>query len=305
MSDDKKNGGGCIGLIAIPLFLAVLTGGTLPWWWDDLLDFISPDPPPFTLLPTGYYDAEGSMNNSSSRYIATIQGRSCIALVKGQATPYAGAVALIISPLSWRNNSFYIDATNTKLIIDDSNNSFQEGGDKSTWRFQQEEIPEPYMSRINECLRNSEYQSTREILGFSDGISLNSPQSDSSDTNVHQSSPEVLKVQDFADGDYFFASGQPPDYFGDIFLFRKQGNIVIGWGGSNPGDGSCIRQEILSNSQVRTEKITQYDGEVEITPPVDTDGSFWSLELSQVDVAQYPYPDFAEKIQACVEAFPN
>jgi hypothetical protein len=133
-------------------------------------------------------------------------------------------------------------------------------------------------------------------------MSLNSPQSDSSGANLHQSSSETLRVQDLADGDYFFASGQPPDYFGDIFVFRKQGNIVIGWGGNNPGDGSCIRQEILSASQVRTEQVTQYDGEVETTQEI-TDGSFWSSELSQVDVAQYP--DLAERMQACVTVFPN
>jgi hypothetical protein len=124
MSDDRKNGGGCLGLIAFPLFLAIGTGGTLPWWWDDLRDFISPDPHPYTVLPTGYYVAEGTLNNGSSRYIANIQGRSCIAQVNGQAPQYAGAITLTVSLLSWRDNSFYIDATNTKLIIDDSDNSF-------------------------------------------------------------------------------------------------------------------------------------------------------------------------------------
>lgn len=311
MPNNKKNGGGCLGLIAIPLFIAVATGSTLPWWWDKLLDSIySSAPPPFAPLPTGYYDAEGTINNNSSRYIATVQGRSCIALVDGQATPYAGAITLTVSPLSWRNNSFYTDETNTKLIIDDSDNSFKEGGDDKSiprWRFQQEEIPEPYRTKINECLRDNEYKSTRELLDFSTGISLNGSQLDSSASSVYPPSPDTVRVQDLADGDYFFASGQPPNYFGDIFVFRKQGNSVIGLAAENPSDGSCVRQEILSDSQVRIEKVVQYDdseGEAQINPEtLIDDGSFLISSLSPVDVKQYT--DFTEAIQACANMFPN
>jgi hypothetical protein len=58
---------------------------------------------------------------------------------------------------------------------------------------------------------------------------------------------------------------------------------------------------------VRTEKATTYienrKEQVLKEAPTDGDVSFWSSELSQVDVEKYT--GFAERIQACTDMFIN
>lgn len=321
MSDDKKGSVlkwflGVLGAVA----LAVLTGQNAPQWLNKVLPSDTPPlpkkaeaglvpqappsivasqtPPPFRPA-TGHYASQGTMHRGSNRFIATVGGETCIALVDGIVGPDSGYRTTTVSRLMWRDENFYINATNKELIFPDRT-SFVEG--RVGWELLGEKISEPYKTLINNCLNsNDDKYKFIDVGEFQDSPSKNST------TNFSPSPSGALRVQNFPDGDYFFASNQPPNPFGDIFLFRKQGNSVIGYGGVDPGEGSCLKQEVLSDSQVRTEKATTYienrKAQVFKEAPTDDDGSFWSSELSQVDVEKYT--GFAEQIQACTDMFTN
>lgn len=120
--------------------------------------------------------------------------------------------------------------------------------------------------------------------------------------------PTVFKVQSLSDGDHFFTSGEPPRYSGTFYLLRKQGNIIIGWGGTHNSDGSCLKKVVLSDSRVRTSSITVSPSDrgevVERATSID-DGSLGNYELSKVKISQYPYPNPAELLQICAKKFSN
>jgi hypothetical protein len=106
--------------------------------------------------------------------------------------------------LSWRNEIFYINATDQQLIIHDQK-SFREGADDKTRVLREEEIREPYKALINDCLRSNdnEYEFS-EVGEFRDGIPFHNSQSENSPANILLSPSGKVKVQDLPDGDYFF-----------------------------------------------------------------------------------------------------
>jgi len=140
MSDGKKEGS-VFGQIAVAVAVALLAGGSAPWWWEKIVgkSTVPPSPAPSTVkstevpvitktptdnipdesrpslsLRTGKYtySASGSLFRGTYRAIAKVREKMCIAFIDGTPTPYRGNSEIIVSSLSWRNGKFRVDATN-------------------------------------------------------------------------------------------------------------------------------------------------------------------------------------------------
>ncbi|XHX75802.1 MAG: hypothetical protein RBJ76_15250 [Stenomitos frigidus ULC029] len=195
MSGDKS----VLGQVVVAVVVALLAGGTAPWWLNNfflkdkqLPESNSPSPsstmnngespssgdsqnsPKLPLVP-GDYSPEngGSLFNGSGRYIATVGNKVCIATVKARPSPYEGYSEITVSRLLWRNNSFYINATDQPLVIH-SKNSFSEGDVGRTtplWSFNQTRIIEPYQTLLNNCLQSNDHEyEFNKFDNFREGI---------------------------------------------------------------------------------------------------------------------------------------
>lgn len=326
MSGDKKES--IIGQIVVAVVVALLAGGTSPWWWNNFFhkdkQLPAPNNPfpsstmkngespsssdsqnsPKTPLTTGSYFPKngGTIFNGSGRFIATVGNKTCIAIVNAQPSPYEGYAEVTVSRLSWRNNSFYTNATDQSLIIH-SNTSFSEGAvgrSKPLWSLDRVRIIEPYQTLLNNCLQSNDdgYKFTK-LADFREGIPFYNSQQENPQANISSSS-EALKVQNLSDGDYFFSTQQPPfNNYSNLLLLRKKGNTIVGWGGQG-GSGNCFRKVIKSNSEVEA----TYDDPMEGTQSTEIeDGSIGGSKHSQFNTNQYS--DFARVLRPCIEMFAN
>ncbi|PSB21205.1 hypothetical protein C7B65_04530 [Phormidesmis priestleyi ULC007] len=194
MSDGKKEGG-VFGQIAVAVVVALLAGGTAPWWWEKIIGNStvpsSPAPshvkstrvpvktptantvdesPPSLLLATGQYGGAGSIFRGTYRVIAKVGGKMCIALINGTPTPYRGNSEIIVSSLSWRDGKFHVDATNEQLVILSQTSFTDEIGSRLSWTLETEKIQDFYRTRLNTCLKSNGKYKHSELGDFIDGI---------------------------------------------------------------------------------------------------------------------------------------
>jgi len=77
----------------------------------------SASPKPESQLLQGVYYSQGTMFNNSWREVRKRNGRICMMMVDGPANNYRGREEIIVSSISVRNGSLYLDALNTKVEV--------------------------------------------------------------------------------------------------------------------------------------------------------------------------------------------
>jgi hypothetical protein len=305
---DNNNEGGVLRQITVAVVVALLAGGTSPWWLDRILS--NNNSPNSQLSETISNPPKANVNplqvgeyESHNYYLDVFQKgeRICIRATSNNGSTVASVYVVDSNDSSIYQVANYSDSMQLKQI-DSTTISF---GDLNYTKQRDRGFPQNISDVVQKCLDSTDL--------FFDHIpsrrTRSEVQSESPVSNSTASSSESLKVQNLSDGDYYFTSGEAPHYSGEFYVFRKQDTIIIGWGGTHNSDGSCLRKVILSDSQVETTTVTVdpssgngREAQIDRDTSID-DGSFGSSEFSQVDVNQYP--NFAETIQACAEAFPN
>jgi hypothetical protein len=108
----------------------------------------------------GIYYAVNPLQNTSSREIASNDGRFCIKIVNTPVAPESGYQRIVVSSLSLRNDGIYVDATKEKLTFD--RRQVEMIDSQGTWQLLEGKPDRSGLS--GECLTsNSVY--VREIQG--------------------------------------------------------------------------------------------------------------------------------------------
>lgn len=307
MSGDKKESG-ILGQIAVAVVVAIVAGGSSPWWLDRFFPNNNlPNPqhsgtistsPKVNINPlqVGQYE---SYNN----YLDVFQKgeRICMRATSNNGSTVASVYVNSNDPNIYQIAN-YSDSMQLKQI-DSTTISF---GGRNYTKQGDAGFPQNTPDIVQKCLDSTDI--------FFDHIPReevkSEVQSESSTANIPASPSEVLKVQNLSDGDYYFKSGEAPHYSDAFRIFRKRDNTIVGWSGvHDSGGGACFRTVILSNSQVETTTIAEdpFNGDGRVvqvyTEVSKEDGNFGSPELSQVDVNKYP--NFDGTIRGCADKFPN
>ncbi|KAM3100999.1 hypothetical protein ACKFKF_10155 [Phormidesmis sp. 146-12] len=161
--------------LVVPVLVAILVGSSLPWWWPKIDDNTADEPPPNLLLTTGRYGRDGSLFRGTSRIIAKVGGKMCIALVNGTPTPYRGNSEIVISSLSWSDGKLHVDATSEQLVILNRTSFRSEIDSRDSWKLETEKIENSYRTRLNTCLESDGKYKYSGLGNFIDGIPFPNP----------------------------------------------------------------------------------------------------------------------------------
>ena len=146
-----------------------LDTGTCPFW-------VSTQVPSENLI-TGTYYAEGTMYNNFTREVVRVSDRTCIRLIDGPANNYEGHETVVVSSLSWRNGSFYIDATNERILISPMKEpysrekvqsfSFKKEGERSLWVLTKAQVEKSL--EMDDCLASQDKYTNRQLIRYVPG----------------------------------------------------------------------------------------------------------------------------------------